>query len=362
MRDRKQRDGQLQQSDRRGLHALAPDAVWGALLGAGGVIIVITAVVTTPSFLTEYNATLGSTTFSYIALMSLPMTCVIIAGEIDLSVGAVMGLGMAVLARAIDAGLPAWAAILAAIGAAALCGALNGTMVAFLGIPSLVLTIGTLALFSGLQLGLLGPATFVRVPAWVITIGQGTAGASGVPIALLVVTVAALLLWLALTKLRVGSDIYSIGCNRLAAERTGIKVKLTIFWLFVVSGLFAGIAGLLYVGPIASINADVGANVELTVIATVLLGGIDVFGGQGRVQGVFLAIVIMGLLSDVMVLHQLTSTVQSLITGGLLIGAVVGPTALRLRGTGRGRAPTSSALHPRARRHAPATMVEARSR
>lgn len=307
------------------------DRLWSALLGAVAVVVIVVGLTSTSSFLTEYNAMLGSTAFGYVALMALPMTCIILVGEIDISVGAVMGISAAVLARTIDAGAPGWVAALAALAVAAACGALNGVLIAFLRVPSIVATIGTLALFSGIQLGLLGSATFVKVPAWIYQIGQGAISSSGIPIVLVILLAAAALLWVILKKLRVGGDIYSIGCNRMAAQVAGIRVRSTVFWLFLASGVVAGIAGLVYVGPIGSINADVGTNVELTVIATVLLGGIDVFGGRGRLDGVIASIIVMGLLTDVMVLNQLTTTVQSLITGALLICGVIFPTYLRRR-------------------------------
>jgi rhamnose transport system permease protein len=313
------------------IKAADPEVMWDGLLVVLGAIILIVAVATTSSFLSTINATLIGTNFGYVAIMCLSMACVILCGEIDLSVGATMGLSAAVLVRVIQAGAPGWLAAVVALSVAAGCGAFNGFMISYVGVPSLVLTIGSLALFSGIQQGLLGSGSFVNLPGWLQTLGVANIGSTWVPIVVVIVVVEAVGLVAVLRWLRVGRDLYSIGCNRVAAYRAGIRVNRTVFWVFVVSGLNSGIAGLLYAGAIASVDATVGVNIELLVIATVLLGGIDSFGGRGRVGGVLGAIVVMAVLTDFMVLHEMTTTWQSLVVGMLLICGVIGPAALRHR-------------------------------
>jgi rhamnose transport system permease protein len=311
--------------------AADPEVMWVGLLVVLGAIILVVAILTTQSFLSRVNGTLIGTNFGYVAIMCLSMACVILCGEIDLSVGATMGLSAAVLVRVIQAGVPGWLAAVVALSVAVGCGAFNGFMISYVGVPSLVLTIGSLALFSGIQQGLLGSGSFVDLPGWLQTLGVANVASTSVPIVLVIVVVEAAGLVIVLRWLRVGRDLYSIGCNRVAAYRAGIRVNRTVLWVFILSGLNSGIAGLLYAGAIASVDATVGVNIELLVIATVLLGGIDSFGGRGRVGGVLGAVVVMAILTDFMVLHEMTTTWQSLVVGVLLICGVIGPAALRHR-------------------------------
>ena len=280
-----------------------------------------------------------------ILLIALPMTMVVITGEIDLSVASAMGLSSVVVGVLFDHGVPLPLAAVAAVVVGVLGGALNGFLVTVVGLPSLAVTVGTLALYRGLAVGLLGTTAVTGFPAAAKDLvsarllGRGTA----VPGILLVFVVLAVVFGVVLHLTPVGRAIYAIGLNTEASVFSGIDVGRVKFWLFVVTGTVSSVAGVYWTLRYDSARGDNATGLELSVVAAVLVGGVSIFGGRGALPGVIAGVLLIGTLRSALRLADVSSDVINVATGGLLVLSVVVPaaaTALRRR-RGRTRAPVS---------------------
>ncbi|MBZ5739000.1 ABC transporter permease [Nocardioides mangrovi] len=266
-----------------------------------------------------------------ILLIALPMTLVIVTGEIDLSVASVMGLSSALLGTLhADAGWSMPMAALAAILAGVLCGAVNGFLVAYVGLPSLAVTIGTLALYRGLAEGLLGTKAITDFPDkwrdWPSNriFGDGTSYPMIlVPFLVLLV----LFVWL-LHFSTFGRGVYEIGLNDEAAHFTGVNVERTKLLLFVMSGAVSAFAGLYFTLRYGSARGDNASGLELQVIAAVLLGGVSIFGGRGALHGVVAGVVLIGVISSAMRLEGYTVNKINIVIGTLLVLSVMATPAI----------------------------------
>ncbi|MCZ4499681.1 MAG: ATPase [Marmoricola sp.] len=263
-----------------------------------------------------------------ILLIALPMTLIIITGEIDLSVASVVGLSSVLLGTLTDHGMSVPLAALIAVVAGAACGALNGFLIAYVGLPSLAVTIGTLALYRGLAVGILGTTAVTDFDQkwrdWATgTIGDGNIPNVMIPFAMLAVLFAVLLHFSVF-----GRGVYDIGLNSEAAHFTGVNVERTKFLLFVMAGAVSAFAGIFYTLRFGSARGDNATGLELQVIAAVLLGGVSIFGGRGRLHGVIAGVVLIGVIASALRLEAVTVNVTNIITGLLLVASVVAPSVL----------------------------------
>jgi rhamnose transport system permease protein len=263
-----------------------------------------------------------------ILLIALPMTLVIVTGEIDLSVASVVGLSSVLVGVLHEGGfsIPTAAAIAIVVGA--LCGALNGYLVAHVGLPSLAVTIGTLALYRGLAVGILGTKAVTDFPSDWTQRASETIGDTGLPTVMLLFLVLAIAFALVLHFSAFGRGVYDIGLGSEAALFTGVKVQRTKFILFVLTGAVSALAGIFYTLRFGSARGDNATGLELQVIAAVVLGGVSVFGGRGHLHGVVAAVLLIGVLGSSLRLAGVTSDVINIITGGLLIFSVVAASIL----------------------------------
>jgi rhamnose transport system permease protein len=284
-----------------------------------------------------------------ILLIALPMTMVIITGEIDLSVASVVGLS-SVLVGVLhqDAGMSIPLAALFAVVIGGVCGAFNGFLVSYVGLPSLAVTIGTLALYRGIAQGLLGTKAVTDFPEkWTDLakeriFGQGT---SYPTILIPFLILLALTVWL-LHFSTFGRGVYEIGLDSEAAHFTGVNVERTKFWLFVFSGAVSAFAGVYYTLRYGSARGDNATGLELQVIAAVVLGGVSVFGGRGALHGVIAGVVLIGVISSAMRLEGETVNVINIVIGVLLVLSVLSTSLLALasglfRARSRGARPSS---------------------
>ncbi|HBS08741.1 MAG TPA: ATPase, partial [Microbacterium sp.] len=214
-----------------------------------------------------------------ILLIALPMTLIMITGEIDLSVGSMVGLSSVTTGVLIQSGAPFEIAAAVALLVGVVGGAFNGFFITVVGLPSLAVTIGTLALFRGLAVGLLGTTAVTDFPGFWSDLAKARIGETSIPLVtvpiLLLVIVFAVLLHLT----PFGRGIYAIGMSKDAARFSGIHVERTKFILFALSGLVAAFAGIYYTLRFGSARGDNATGLELQVIAAVVLGGVSVFGG-----------------------------------------------------------------------------------
>ncbi|GCD89896.1 ABC transporter permease [Nocardioides sp. LS1] len=288
-----------------------------------------------------------------ILLIALPMTLVIITGEIDLSVASVVGLS-SVLVGILhqDAGLSIPVAGLLAILAGALCGAFNGFLVAYVGLPSLAVTIGTLALYRGLAVGLLGTTAKTDFPQkWTDLAKQRIVEGSPYPLILIPIVVLAIGFALLLHFSPFGRGVFEIGLNSEAAHFTGVNVELTKFWLFVMAATVSAFAGIYYTLRYGSARGDNATGLELQVIAAVLLGGVSIFGGRGALHGVLAGVVLIGVLASAMRLESITVNVINIVTGVLLVLSVISTSFLAWL-SAMAQARTNGAFRPGRRRQA----------
>jgi rhamnose transport system permease protein len=259
-----------------------------------------------------------------ILLIALPMTLIIITGEIDLSVASVVGLS-SVLVGILhqDAGLSIPVAGLLALVAGTLAGALNGLLVAYVGLPSLAVTIGTLALYRGLAVGLLGTTAVTDFPEEWTDLATAHIGESSYPLVLVPFAVLAVAFALLLHFSPFGRGVFEIGLNDEAAHFTGVNVERTKLWLFVMAGAVSALAGIYYTLRYGSARGDNATGLELQVIAAVLLGGVSIFGGRGALHGVIAGVVLIGVLSSAMRLESITVNVINIVIGVLLVLSVI---------------------------------------
>lgn len=259
-----------------------------------------------------------------ILLIALPMTLIIITGEIDLSVASVVGLS-SVLVGILhqDAGLSIPVAAVLAILVGAVAGAFNGFLVAYVGLPSLAVTIGTLALYRGLAVGLLGTKAVTDFPEKWTDLAKQRIGESSYPVIVIPFLVLLLAFALLLHFSTFGRGVFEIGLNDEAAHFTGVRVQRTKFLLFVLAGAVSAFAGIYYTLRYGSARGDNATGLELQVIAAVLLGGVSIFGGRGALHGVVAGVLLIGVLSSAMRLETITVNVINIIIGLLLVTSVM---------------------------------------
>lgn len=258
------------------------------------------------------------------AIVALVMAFVIINAEIDLSVGSMMGLSACAFGVMAEGGVPAALACLLCLGIGAGGGLLNGAFVAYLGLPSLVVTLATLIGFRGGARILLEDRAVGGFPDWFEGLGQrGLVGP--LPLGLLSFVLLFLVLAVVLGRSGFGRKTYVIGTSREVAEFAGISAARHKVLIFVASGLVAAYAGLLFAARVGAVRGDVGNGFELDVITMVLLGGVSIFGGSGTLAGVGLAVLIVLSLRNGMSLLNVTGHVQTGIVGLLLILSVLVP-------------------------------------
>ena len=319
-------------------------ARWETLLVALLVATFLIGSSVAESFLTGQNLSLATADLMEKGIMALGLTLVIIAGEIDLSVASVLGLSSALLGATVDAGVPLVPAIAIAILAGAVCGLFNGVLVALLGLPSLVVTLGTLALYRGLAFVILGDTAVSEFPQAFTEFGFSNVPGTEVPWTAVLFGALAVVTLVVLHRSWVGRQIYAIGNNQEAARFSGIDVDRMKIWLFVASGTLAAIAGVVFTARFASARPDNALGFELDVVAAVLLGGVSIFGGRGTLVGVVLALFLIGSLRNVLSLEDVGADQQQIVIGALLIVSVIATNALRgvqERATRRRSAPAS---------------------
>ena len=302
---------------------------WEALLVILLLISIVIGAVKSPYFLSGFNFYALTSNIMEIAIMALPMTLIIIAGEIDLSVASVLGLSSVVLGLLWERGLPMGLAIGVALLVGLVAGCLNGLLVTKLALPSLVITIGTLALYRGLAYVVLGDQAVSSFPTSFTNLGFGTIPGTEIPWSGLIFAILAVIFGVVLHFSRVGRQLFAMGNNKEAARFSGINVSRVKLLLFIFSGVIAALAGVIFTARFSSARPDNAVGFELTVVTVVLLGGVNIFGGRGSLLGVVLAIFIVAILQNVLGLLNISGDIQSLMIGLLLILSVLGPNIAR---------------------------------
>jgi D-xylose transport system permease protein len=336
------------------------------MVGAVAVIFVVFSLTTHGTFLTPRNLSLLARQMSVTSILAIGMVMVIVAGQIDLSVGALAGLLGAVAAMAyVNRGWPLWASFLAALVLGAVVGFLQGNLVAWLRIPPFIVTLGGMLLFQGALLGATGGVSVSPTRAFLYVgqayvphgLGWGFAGLAaafflasarnprarwrsvglavvalgftgvmnayeGIPVPVLLVVVLAALISVMGQHTPFGRHLYAIGGNREAAFYSGIRIERHVIGVFTLMGLLCGIAGVVLTARVGSATSDAGRMMELDAIAAAVIGGTSLLGGQGTVWGALLGALVMASLDNGMSLMNTEAFWQPILKGAILVAAV----------------------------------------
>jgi len=259
--------------------------------------------------------------FAPTGVLALGLAMVILTGNIDLSAGANASLAAVVAGTALEKGYGPVVAVILAVAVGALFGLFNGLVVAFLGIDSLLVTLATQFVVTSIATSLAGASPPYGFAASFQLIGQGAV--DFIPIDLLVFLVAGLIVLLGVNYTTPGRSMILIGYNRRVADYTGITTRRTLTAVFTFSGILAGVAGVLLAAYYNSAQPDIGTDLLLPAITVVILGGVDIFGGRGRIGEVILAVFLLGFMSQGMLIEGDSSLSITMVTGLVLIGALV---------------------------------------
>ncbi len=298
------------------------------VLSQEGVLLIIMIVAVlllstqSANFLTQSNILNQGRLLTEVGLIALPMTFIIVTGGIDLSVGSMFGLSAIILGFSWqDMGLPLEAAIAIGLAAGTLAGFINGLFIVRLGVPPLIMTLATLALYRGLALGISQARSARGFPDWFFQIGQGQF--LGVPSQLWVFVIFAILSAIILSRTAFGRSLYAIGNNELASRFSGIPVDRYKLLIYTFSGFMSGLAGYIFTSRVSTTRADMGTGMELDVIAAVVLGGTSIFGGSGSIVGTLIGLVLIQLLKNGLSLSGVKGDSTIVVIGVVLIAAIL---------------------------------------
>lgn len=303
---------------------------WEAILVAVAIAVFVTNSFASPYFLNAWNLSDATFNFTEKAMIAFAMAMLIIAGEIDLSVASIIALASTAMGLAMQAGAGVPALVLVGMATGVLCGIVNGVLVAGLGLPSIVVTIGTMSLFRGIAYIVLGDQAFTGYPPGFGYFGQGYVWWV-FSFELVLFAMLALIYWAVLHRTSFGRVVYAIGNNPVAAQFSGIRVARVKFALFLMTGLMSGIAAVCLTSRLGSTRPSIATGFELEVVTMVVLGGVNILGGSGSIPGVVLAALIMGMVTFGFGLLNVPGIVMSIFLGLLLIGVIALPRLLRRR-------------------------------
>ncbi len=296
---------------------LKSNAIWLVFI----LEVIIFAVASKGAFVSGGNIINISRQVSYYGIASIGMTFVILIAGIDLSIGSIITLVNVICAfMMVNMGLNMWVAILISLIVATAIGLLNGSMVSRIGIPALIATFSTQTIFEGVAYLISGGRPISGLPAAFSIFGCDTIGP--VPICAIIMILCFALGSFILNKTFFGRYFYAIGGNEEAAELSGIRVNRMKTLIYSLSGLFAGLAGIVLLSRSNSAQSTVGKGMEFDVITCVVLGGVSVNGGVGRMSGVVAGVLIIGCLTNGMILMDVSEYIQMVVKGIVLAVAV----------------------------------------
>lgn len=301
---------------------------WPSLLLVVGVVLFVVNSLASPYFLSPWSLSDATYNFSEKVLIALAMALLIIAGEIDLSVASIIALASTMMGMALQYGAGTPELVLIGLATGLVCGAFNGFLVTGLGLPSIVVTIGTMSFFRGISYIVLGDEAYKRYPASFAFFGQGYVyWVFSFEFALFIAC--SLIYYVLLHRTNFGRQVFAIGNNDVAARFSGIRVERVKFILFLLTGLMSGIASILLTSRLDSTRPSIAVGWELEAVTMVVLGGVSILGGSGTIQGVVIAALIMGLVTFGLGLLNVPGIVMSIFIGLLLIFVIALPIVFR---------------------------------
>ena len=297
---------------------------WETLLLAVAIGIFIANCFASPHFLNAWNLSDATFNFTEKAMIAFAMALLIIAGEIDLSVASIIALASTAMGAIAQLDVSTTTLVITGLLTGVACGAFNAVLVTGFGLPSIVVTIGTMSLFRGISYIVLGDQAYRGYPSDFAFFGQGyvfwVISFEFVLFALLAVIYGILLHWT-----NFGRAVYAIGNNATGALFSGIRVNRVKFILFLMTGARSGLAAVCLTSRLGSTRPSIGMGMELEVVTMVVLGGVSILGGSGTITGVIIAAFVMGLVTFGLGLLNVPGIVMSIFIGLLLIGVIALP-------------------------------------
>jgi len=309
---------------------------WETGLALVVLLIVVFGALSSPVFMTSNNWFDAGVSNGEFAIMALPMTLIVISGEIDLSVASTLGMSSSLLGVLWLHHWPMLAIFPVLILLGAVAGLVNGLLVTRFGLPSLAVTIGTLALYRGISTILLGSASVSNFPASYTSISVNPVPHLAIPYNIAIFIVLAIVFGVVLHSTPLGRSIYAMGNNAETALYSGIRVKRIKTWLFVTSGVICAVAGALWTFRLSTSVQGNALGGELNVVAIVLLAGVSIFGGKGSIPGVVLAVLAFALLQSALLLTNFNQEAYGIVVGALLLASVFIPQGGELLSRARG--------------------------
>ena len=297
---------------------------WETLLLAVAVAIFIANSFASPYFLNAWNLSDATFNFTEKAMIAFAMALLIISGEIDLSVASMIALASTAMGAAVQAGFGTPVLILVGLGTGVICGAFNGILVTRMGLPSIVVTIGTMSLFRGISYIVLGDQAYRGYPSDFTFFGQGYIWWV-ISFEFVLFLIIAIIYGIILHKTNFGRAVFAIGNNPTGALFSGIRVQRVKFILFLLTGFMSGIAAICLTSRLGSTRPSIAFGWELEIITMVVLGGVNILGGSGSIPGVVIAAFVMGLVTFGLGLLNVPGIVMSIVIGALLIGVIAMP-------------------------------------
>ena len=297
---------------------------WEALLLVVAIAIFVANSFASPYFLNVWNLSDATFNFTEKAMIACAMAMLIIAGEIDLSVASIIALASTAMGLAVQYGAGTPELVVIGLTVGLLCGAFNAVFVTVLGLPSIVVTIGTMSLFREISYVILGDGAFRGYPESFAWFGQGYVYWV-FTVEMLFFVIIAVFYGILLHKTNFGRAVYAIGNNPTGALFSGIRVQRVKFMLFLLTGLMSGIAAICLTSRLGSTRPSIARGMELEVVTMVVLGGVNILGGSGSIPGVVIAAFVMGLVTFGLGLLNVPGIVMSIFIGLLLIGVIALP-------------------------------------
>lgn len=309
---------------------------WEALLLLVAAAIFIADALASPFFLDLDNLSDATFNFTEKAIVALAMAFVVIAGEIDLSVGGIIAVASTAMGAAAQAGAGTGELVVVGVTVGAVCGLFNGLLVARIGLPSIVATIGTMSLYRGIAYVVLGDRVYNGYPEPFGFFGQGYVwGVLSLEFALFLLL--SIVAGVVLHRTVFGRAVRAIGNNPFAARFSGLRVERVRFAVFLTTGVAAGLASVLLTSRLGSTRPSIASGWELDVVTIVVLGGVNIQGGAGTIAGVVIASFVMGLVTCGLGLLNVPGIIMSIVIGAMLITVIALPVLagrlMRRRGT-----------------------------
>ncbi len=297
---------------------------WESLLMLVAIGIFIANSFASPYFLNAWNLSDATFNFTEKAMIAFAMALLIISGEIDLSVAAIIALASTAMGAAVQAGVGTEGLLLIGLTVGLACGAVNGFLVTGLGLPSIVVTIGTMSLFRGISFIVLGDQVYKGYPADFAFFGQGYVWWV-ISFEFVLFAIIAVIYAVILHMTNFGRAVYAIGNNATGALFSGIRVGRVKFTLFLLTGLMSGVAAVCLTSRLGSTRPSIAFGWELEIVTMVVLGGVNILGGSGSIPGVVIAAFVMGLVTFGLGLLNVPGIVMSIVIGALLISVIALP-------------------------------------